>query len=163
MRRMFLCMTLAIGSLCYSQYYGKHRIQDLIEEANKGNEVAQCFLGDAYYKGKGISQDFEQAFYWWSKASAGKIKLASAKSEWGLGNIYYYGNGRPINYKNAVFYWKKSAEKGDKYAQNDLATCYYKGLGAKQSLVDAAYWFKKSCENGYQEACSNLRSYIKLK
>ena len=38
--------------------------------ANDGNADAQFLLGNAYYTGNGVDQDYNQAIIWWHKAAA---------------------------------------------------------------------------------------------
>ena len=37
--------------------------------AEQGYTEAQYNLGRCYYNGEGVSQDYTQAVYWWSKAA----------------------------------------------------------------------------------------------
>ena len=41
----------------------------LIAAAEKGDAKAQFHLGECYYKGDGVGQDYKQAVYWWRKAA----------------------------------------------------------------------------------------------
>jgi TPR repeat protein len=40
------------------------------QEAAQGNADAQFLLGNAYYTGNGVDQDYTQAIDWWKKAAA---------------------------------------------------------------------------------------------
>lgn len=39
------------------------------KDAQKGDVLAQCLLGDSYYYGKEVTQDYKQAGYWFKKAA----------------------------------------------------------------------------------------------
>ncbi len=39
------------------------------KQANQGNADAQFLLGNAYYDGNGVKQDYSQAIFWWHKAA----------------------------------------------------------------------------------------------
>ena len=40
------------------------------KQANQGNADAQFLLGNAYYTGNGVEQDYNEAISWWHKAAA---------------------------------------------------------------------------------------------
>lgn len=46
------------------------KIANLIDAASYGDSAAQCQLGDAYFNGEGVAQDYEKAFEWYEKAAA---------------------------------------------------------------------------------------------
>ena len=45
-------------------------IKHIIEKAEAGDKEFQSCLGTMYYKGEGVSIDYEKAFYWVKKAAA---------------------------------------------------------------------------------------------
>lgn len=47
---------------------------------------------------------------------------------------------------------EEGAERGDKSAQTELATCYYLGLGVQPNAQQAAYWFKRAAQQGETKA-----------
>lgn len=51
-----------------------------------------------------------------------------------------------------------NADRGEKTAQHDLASCYYIGRGVQQDSVTAAAWYLKSAKQGYAPAQYELSS-----
>ena len=57
-----------------------------------------------------------------------------------------YNNG---DYATALEEWTPLAERGDPYAQNNLALMYYYGEGVLQDYQTAAKWYTLAAEQGY--------------
>ena len=163
MKKILLITLFSIVSnLMHSQYYNNHKIEDLLIEAKKGNEIAQHFLADAYFRGKGVEQNYKQAFYWYNLIQAnGKITFAKGEACSHLGCMYYNGDGVSKNDKNAFYFYKKGAEMGNSDAQRELGILYYNGIGVNKSLIDSIYWIKKACENKNNKACELLNTLKK--
>lgn len=53
------------------------------------NPNGQCRLGDCYYNGEGVDQDFEMAFKWYSESAAQGNAAAQSR----LSVCYYSGEG----------------------------------------------------------------------
>jgi hypothetical protein len=51
---------------------------------------------------------------------------------------------------------EEGAERGDKSAQSELATCYYLGWGVQYNRQQAAYWFKRAAQQGDAKAQFSL-------
>ena len=56
--------------------------------AAQGNACAQCNLGDLYYNGQGVPQDYDMARQWYEKAAA----QGNAYAQNNLGILYAQGN-----------------------------------------------------------------------
>ena len=69
-------------------------LDELRKAAKQGDMVAQKNLGDAYYNGKGVSQDYKEGVKWWRKAA--KQGYAPAQNK--LGQAYAIGIGVPPSY-----------------------------------------------------------------
>lgn len=67
-------------------------------------------LGNNYYEGNGVEQDFKRAFNYWKKAADQGHKEARVK----LGTLYYKGEGVERDYRQARLYLSdlNSSEKG---------------------------------------------------
>ncbi len=62
--------------------------------AERGDATAQYFLGEAYYEGDGVSQNYTQAVKWWRKAA----EQGSGAAQYRLGCAYANGEGAPQDY-----------------------------------------------------------------
>ena len=63
-----------------------------------------------YYQGKGVPQDYKQAFKWF-KLSA---QQGDAKAQLTLGVMYFSGQGVPQDYASAHKWWSICGSGGDK-------------------------------------------------
>ena len=116
----------------------------VIEEAERGNADAQLELGNRYFKGKGVEQDYAKAAEWYEKSA----EQGKAGAQLYLGRCYYYGLGVFENYFEAVKWFREAAEQGNSDAAFSLGRCYFNGMGVKQNCTEAAIWFRKTAEQG---------------
>jgi hypothetical protein len=84
--------------------------------ADQGNANAQNFLGDMYYRGRGVPQDYAEAVKWYRKAA--NQGLADAQNN--LGVMYRLGRGVPRDDDEAVKWIRRAADQGLVVAQNNL-------------------------------------------
>ena len=101
-------------------------------------------LGWLYHYGKGVSQDFTKAKYWYDKAAKQGNRLALR----GLGHLYKDGKGVVKDYDKAIAFFKEAAEKGDVNAMSNLGWMYMEGHGTAKNTNDAIFWYKKAVQEG---------------
>ena len=130
----------------------ERRIKTYISSAENNDETAQFILGECYYYGWGVEQDYKQAVAWYRKAA----EQGNARAQCNLGVCYYNGEGVEQDYKQAVAWCKKAAEQGYARAQYNLGYCYDVGQGVEQDYKQAVAWYKKAAEQGYARAQCNL-------
>lgn len=152
MKKIYLIMILffATASGVFAQ---TTNIVTLMLKAKSGEAEAQNALGEAYYDGKGVTENLTEAVKWFTKAA----EQENAKAEYNLGDCYYYGNG--VQYRDreeAVKWYTKAAEHGNADAQNDLGYCYKFGEGVDRNLKKAVEWYTKAAEQGLPMAQCNL-------
>ena len=99
--------------------------------AEQGDAAAQSNLGNAYYKGKGVSQDYVQAVFWYRKAA----EQGYADAQYNLGFCYCEGEGVSQDYTQAVYWLRKAAEQGNADAQFLLEGCYCYGEGVTRDYT----------------------------
>ena len=73
-------------------------------------------LGDCYYEGNGVPQDYGQAIEWFRKAA----EQDNAYAQYCLGFCYKEGQGTSPDEKMARYWFKKAAENGNESAQKEL-------------------------------------------
>lgn len=151
MKKIYLIMILffATASGVFAQ---TANIVTLTLKAKSGEAEAQNALGEAYYDGKGVTENLTEAVKWFTKAA----EQENAKAEYNLGNCYYYGNGVYQNYGEAVKWYTKAAEQEYAEAQNSLGYCYEFGEGVDKNLKEAVKWYTKAAEQGLPLAQCNL-------
>ena len=99
--------------------------------ANKGYALAQNMMGELYFGGVVVEQDY-------------------AQNE--LGDCYYFGTGTPKELRKAFEWYEKSAAQNNAKGQFNLGYCYYSGKGTAQNFEKAFVLFQKSSKQGYMRA-----------
>lgn len=114
------------------------------QDAEQGDIDAYFILGEMYYKGMGVKQDYTDAAKWYHKAA----DRGYADAQFILGSIYEEGKGVKQDYADAAKWYHKAADQGFSVAQFVLGEMYYKGMGVKQGYTDAVKWYHKAAEQG---------------
>jgi len=140
---MLVLMCLVFSSLCIgaSLDYADLSLTELTTLAGLGDAAAQCKLGLAYYQGKGVAIDPQQALNWFSLAS----DQGNAIAIYHLGIIYDQGKGVSIDYAKAAAYYEIAANMGLAQAQFQIGLMYAKGQGVTQNDELAYYWSLLAC------------------
>jgi TPR repeat protein len=121
--------------------------------ACEANEAKSCsVVGNMYFKGEGVKQDFAKAAKPLEKAcNQGEIRSCTL-----LGLLYERGDGVAQNLSQALTIYQKACHFGDPLGCKNLATLYEKELNG----VKAVSFYQKACENGDNTACEALiRNY----
>ena len=117
--------------------------------------MAQHFLGEMFYKGKGFNQDYKSAVKWYTLSA----EQGNEISQYNLGIMYSFGLGVVPDYLKALKWYMLSSEQGYALAQYNLGRLYYLGNGVKEDLVYAHMWFDLATLNGFEEA-AQLRKLL---
>jgi protein TonB len=104
--------------------------------ANKGHSAAQFYLGLAYDKGDGVTEDDVVAVNWYQRAA----DQGNVKAQYNLGVMHATGQGVPQYYAAAVEWFRKAAEQGDVRGQYRLGLAYSTGTGVDRDYVQAHKW-----------------------
>jgi hypothetical protein len=126
--------------------YGQDAISVLREKAELGNVEAQVELGNCYFKGDSVSQDYKEAAKWYRLAAEQECAEARVR----LGGLYYFGFGVVEDYKEAVKWYRLAAEQGNSLGQVGLAGCYDSGKGVLQDFIEAYAWTLVAAQNSGQ-------------
>ena len=129
---IFFCMTVLLSACAVSPYS---------EAAEQGDADAQDKLGMAYQNGNGVTQDYEQAIYWYRKSA--DQGYADAQSN--LGQMYENGIGVAQDYAQAVYWYHKAAEQEAASARNAAA-----GQGNADTQDSLAVIFLNSLSDALQ-------------
>ncbi|HEY5715449.1 MAG TPA: tetratricopeptide repeat protein [Psychromonas sp.] len=119
-----------------------------LQKAEQGEVDAQYQLGEMYYSGTGVAQDYKAAAKWYQKAA----QQGNTKAQFQLGEMYYSGTGVTQNYEAAAKWYREAALQGDARAQFKLAFIYCTGEGVTQNPKLAYMWANLSEYNGYHNA-----------
>lgn len=150
--------------LCYgvAKLYEKNQSHDVAKEfyeldAKRGQRHAQNALGIAYYKGRGVPQDYTQAKYWFKKAAQQNHTNAFI---W-LGAMYYKGYGVKEDFTQAKKYYQQAVDNGDAAGLKLIGVMYEEGKGVEQSYTQAKKYYQQACNANDTEACTYLEEINK--
>lgn len=139
--------------------------------AEQGYAPAQFVLGLDFEGGKGVPQDYKEAYFWLDVAASGKLKglkeedvakwrddAASHLTPEDLSNVQ--GRARkwfeirstdsaPTQHSDSL---KERAAGGDAKAQYNLGMLYEDVSGLNPDYAQATVWFRKAAEQGVADA-----------
>jgi len=119
-----------------------------LEEAGKGDRVAQYRVGTCYYNGWGVPADRDEAVRWFKMAAA----EGHAEAQYRLANAYAAGEGAPLDRFEAARWYHRAAEQGHSEAQYHLGICYEMGNGVAANALEAAKWYYRAAQQGNRAA-----------
>lgn len=130
--------------------FNENRLLQLISVAPLPK--AYYLLGDLFYYGDGVDQDYVKAAEWYHKAA----RCGHCLAQFRLGYMFHNGKGVEQNYTKALEFYDRAAEQGDTYAQTNLGNTFYYANGVKQNYTNAFILYKKAAEQGHPDAQNNL-------
>ncbi len=150
----------ATGKLLESawDYITRTPLDEMKENAEKGNAEAQYALGLMYYSGEKVPKNYAEALKWFRRAGE---ERGHREAQFFLGVMYGEGIGTPQNYSEAARWYRKSAEQGLASAQYNLGFMYSNGDGVRQDKSEAVNWWRKAAEQGDAKAQYNLGVYVR--
>ena len=114
-------------------------MKEIISTANSGNADSQTQLGDAYYNGNGLEQDYILAFEWYLRAA----KQGHGEAQYNVAFAYANGEGTLKNMAEAIKWYEKSADQGIALAQYVLAKILIDGQHIAQGHLKGWNYFIK--------------------
>ena len=133
---------------CVGSIFGDRDVHSRAKDAgNKPEPVdvdEQYSLGEKYYKGDGVEQDYAEAFKWFMKAAEQGHPAAENR----VGEMFRCGYGVEQNDSESVRWYRKAAEQDNADAQNILAGMYFHGHGVDQNYAVALKWYQKAAKLG---------------
>ena len=123
-----------------------------IKGCEENNAKSCVVIGQMYFKGDGVKQDFNEAFIPLKKAcDQGEIRGCTL-----LGLMYERGDGVPQNIGKAIEIHQKDCRFGDPMSCRNLAELYEKQLDGTKAVT----FYQKACDMGDTFACNALiRNY----
>lgn len=124
-------------------------IKNLKEQAEKGDEESLYNLGEKYYKGDGVEQNYYEALKIFTELDE---KYDNALAQIRLAGMYSKGKGCEQDDKKEFEYIKKVADKGFAFAQYETGRMYHFGIGVEQNYQKAFEFLSKAAEKESIEA-----------
>lgn len=137
-------------------------LSDIYKNVDSG---IQKELGDIYYKGQGVRQNYAEAMKWYAKSA----EHGNADASLRVGDMYCKGQGAYQNFHEGVKWYIKSARMGNSSARNilikiydhgnndigkELGDIYYRG----NQYLKAAECYAKAAEKGNEAAIDTLEN-----
>ena len=119
-----------------------NRIKPLAEQGNVEAEIA---LAEAYFYGRGVAEDRQEAIKWYTKAAEAGDPSAQAS----LGLCMFRGWGCAKDHSVAAKWYAMAAEAGNLSAMNGLAYCHLHGFGVEKDVLAGFHWALKAAERGH--------------
>ena len=116
----------------------------------------QYALGEKYYYGTDVEQNYKMAVEWYIRAANQGLKEAQCS----LGYMFSKGLGIKQDFGTAVFWYNKAAMQGYAKAQYNLGTMYFRGLGVPRDKSKAIELWNKAAAQGNNDAISILQKQI---
>ncbi|MFK7823586.1 MAG: tetratricopeptide repeat protein [Oligoflexales bacterium] len=120
--------------------------------ANSGLRYAMWKLGNFYFEGRYVKQDYEQAAAWYKKASDLGLYIGHRS----YGELLFNGIGGIQDQEKALRLFKLSAQTGDPRSCFLLGKAYLLGQGCKQKRKEAELWLQKASLLDHEEAKLHL-------
>lgn len=125
---------------------GRYPGSDQMLAAQQG--LSNADLGKRYLLGRGVPQNNEKAFTYFSKAANEDDPFAQNE----LAYMYAAGKGTQRDDAKSFYWYQKAADHGLASAQYNLGLMYLRGLGTPANKELAIEWFKKSASHGFEPA-----------
>ena len=123
--------------------------------ADRGDGLAELYVGLCYMNGKGVSAEPKDAVRWFRKsADSGNSGAQNL-----LGYTYDHGLGQEADCAEAVKWFKKSAAQGNMNGQRNLGYMLYSGRGCTKDIEEARKWIQKAADQGDAEAMKFLQAW----
>lgn len=147
-----------LGSACVAS--AEENYEKALEDFNKVLEseeqaytaYALTELGNMYYSGTGVQQDYTKALELYEKGSS----LGQSVSMYNCAWIYENGYGVEQDYAKAVEMYQMSAEFGCVDAYNALGWLYQNGYGVEQDYTKAFEYYKLCADSGIASGMTNV-------
>ena len=120
-------------------------------------------LGDIFYYGNGVPQDYQEAAKWYKLAEEAEDNIGLYTDNLcvcynAIGDSYF-NNSPQQDYREAKKWYTNAAELGNAYAQAQVGWLYKEGLGVNHNYQEAAKWYKLAAEQGNAFAQAELGGY----
>jgi TPR repeat protein len=124
--------------------------------AEAGDSRAQSILALLYFRGRGVTQDYQEAVKWFRRAADQGDIIA----QFYLGIMFAEGQGVPQDHAEAAKWFRRAADRGNAEAQYNLGLAYATGQGVSLDNVSAHMWFNLAAAGFPASDASKRRAAI---
>jgi TPR repeat protein len=111
-----------------------------LDEYGYPNDKYENALGNAYFLGEGVKQDYQEAIKWWEKAAIkrpGKL-IGNTDALYHLGMAYKNGHGVNRDMEKAIQYFEMSAKFNQKNSERELLVIYDQQIKSPKAFLAKA-------------------------
>ena len=120
----------------------------LRKAAELGHGKAMSDLGALYSNGIGVSQDWEEAVKWWTKA----VQAGDSGAIYNVG-VYHYKQGK---FSKAFLWFHEAATRGIAAGMMSVGSMHMKGEGVPEDREEGLRWVRAAAKAGLPAAQSVL-------
>ncbi len=120
----------------------KKALDYFVKAAKMGSDPAKRVIGDMYFEGVGVTQDFEEAVRWYKQVGNG-----SSYSR--LAEMYLCGQGVEQDKETAMGYYQMAIANGDEYAAEEMKIVSSVDITDIKALADAFFEIGKKYSGRY--------------
>lgn len=127
--------------------------QYFLDAEKLGSKDASYLLGELYYYGEGVEQDYPEAAKYYQKAA----DQGQAEALFSLASLYMSGRGVEENQNKAIELYEAAANLNHPDSINVLAYTYENGTvgDIAPNREKALEWYQKGCEQGNASSCES--------
>jgi S1-C subfamily serine protease len=149
---VFLLLVFCAGIQLHAQQSDTNSVESIKVKAESGDAFAQMILGETYYAGKIVPQNYTEAVKWFRKAA----DQGNAEAQFNLGICYKDGIGIPRDVGEAIKWCLKASNQGLPNAEFNLGCYYQQSIGVNQDYAEAVKWFRMAANQGEADAQYSL-------
>ena len=120
-------------------------MEELIKQADEGDDRAQYQLGLVYYNGDGINKNYRRAYCYFQKAA----DQGHAEAQFMLGEMLRSGKKIGKDLKRAFEWYTLASQQGHIPSKHCLAGMVYDGEGCKRDAKRGKELFEEVAKGGY--------------
>ena len=131
---------------------GFSELDQLMADAEAGDAVAQNNLGNRYYFGNGVEQDYARANELYRQAAAQGLAEAQSNLAW----AYWNGEGVEVDDAEAMRLAQLAADQGNAIGVRLVGLGYFHGRGHEQDKARAAQIWAEAANLGDATSAYNM-------
>jgi hypothetical protein len=164
---MLMALCPAVASAQQTLEEATDSIKNILVLAKQGDAVAQNEVGGWYYRGRHVTQNYEEALQWWAKSA----QQGNTQAIGNMGLCYQTGHGIATDSLRASQLYLKSikngntalfkqhvdlAQKGNVFSNMLIASCYQNGIGVAKNNNDAIPFLSNAADQNCVTAQRDL-------
>ncbi len=123
-------------------------LEDLLHNTRLGSVDAQFYLGEKYFYGREVDQDYTMAMQQYTLAA----EQGDADGQYMVGLMYHDGLGVEQDGAEAKRWYLQAADQDYEQAKYEIGQLHYYGIDVEQSYSQAKLWYSRAAQSGNASA-----------